>query len=427
MPLTTPSSLLKALTQPVAIFGAGLSGQGAEALLLMLGVPSVIYDQKGLEFTTMGATQHQLVVFSPGFPADHPWLVDACASGLECMGELDFAALFWRGRVIAITGTNGKTTLTEFITHALLHVCEPAHAMGNIGRPFTRLVADTAGGSEADIAICEVSSFQAETIQRFRAEAVLWTNFGEDHLDRHPNMESYFNAKWCLVTRTAENKVFAGTSVNRFAKKTNYQLPVAAWIDTEDQPADPQLSQTVFAAYPQRENFLLAAAWWRHTGRDLGKLYEAAQTFRLGRHRMTRVTEIEGVTYWNDSKATNFHAVESALLGFDAPVHLIVGGKSKGGDVAAFVGRIAPRVARLILIGQTRPILASACDMHRVEYGVCDTLESAVQEAGFAAKPGEHVLLSPGFASFDMFRSYEDRGNQYEILVRKIVSIAKPA
>ena len=83
--------------------------------------------------------------------------------------------------------------------------------MGNIGRPFTRLVADTAGGSEADIAICEVSSFQAETIQRFRAEAVLWTNFGEDHLDRHPNMESYFNAKWCLVTRTAENKVFAGT------------------------------------------------------------------------------------------------------------------------------------------------------------------------------------------------------------------------
>jgi len=104
-----------------------------------------------------------------------------------------------------------------------------------------------------------------------------------------------------------------------------------------------------------------------------------------------------------------------------------VGGKSKGGDVAAFVGRIAPRVARLILIGQTRPILASACDMHRVEYGVCDTLESAVQEAGFAAKPGEHVLLSPGFASFDMFRSYEDRGNQYEILVRKIVSIAKPA
>ena len=118
----------------------------------------------------------------------------------------------------------------------------------------------------------------------------------------------------------------------------------AAWVATEGQPADPRLDGTPFAAYPQRENFLLAAAWWRASGLDESALYDAAGTFRLGRHRLARVAEIDGVTFWNDSKATNFHAVEAALGRFSSPVRLIAGGKSKGGDIGGFVRRIAPRV-----------------------------------------------------------------------------------
>jgi UDP-N-acetylmuramoylalanine--D-glutamate ligase len=424
MPLKIPDLLQAALTKPVAIFGAGLSGQGVQALMRNLGLPAVVYDQNGVQFSAAKTKDHALVVFSPGFAANHPWLTMACAAGVECMGELDFAALFWRGQIIAVTGTNGKTTLTEFLTHALRHVWETAHAVGNIGRPFSRLVADTTGGNATDIAICEVSSFQAETIQHFRADAVLWTNFAEDHLDRHSSMDSYFNAKWALVGRTADANVFAGSSVYRSARRFNCSLPMAAWIETEDQPADPALGGTVFAEYPQRENYLLASAWWQHSKRDSALLLAAAKTFRLGRHRLAQLGTFAGVTYWNDSKATNFHAVEAALSGFKAPVHLILGGKSKGGDVSAFVTRIGGAVRSIQLIGETRQDLALACAAQQIPHQVCDSLDAALQQAAASAKKGEHVLLSPGFASFDMFQSYEDRGDQFEHLVRNLAGTA---
>ncbi|MCF7688241.1 MAG: UDP-N-acetylmuramoyl-L-alanine--D-glutamate ligase [Cephaloticoccus sp.] len=420
MPLSIPSSLQSALTRPIAIFGDGLSGQGVLAVLRQLGATAVIYDQKGNQFTAQKTESHTLVVFSPGFAPNHPWLVTACEAGLECMGELDFAALFWRGRVIGITGTNGKTTLTEFLTHALRQRWEPAHAVGNIGRPFTRLVADTAGGTKEDMAICEVSSFQAETIQHFKAEAVLWTNFAEDHLDRHPTMESYMNAKWHLITRTSEDTVFVARSVYAQARKFNLQLPMSAWIDTAVAAPNPKLAGTVFGEYPQRENFLLAAAWWQHAKLPLDDLYAAAKSFRLGRHRMARVAEIAGVTFWNDSKATNFHAVESALGRFAEPVNLILGGRPKGGDLGGFIGRIASRVRRLFLIGETTEILATASATHGVPHLACATLESALEQAFASARSGGNVVFSPGFASFDMFRSYEDRGDQFEHLVQEL-------
>jgi UDP-N-acetylmuramoylalanine--D-glutamate ligase len=131
---------------------------------------------------------------------------------------------------------------------------------------------------------------------------------------------------------------------------------------------------------------------------------------------------IEGVTYWNDSKATNFHAVEAALARFTAPVLLIAGGKAKGGDLTAFVRRIAPRVKQAFLIGDTRAALAAACAVHGVLHRVCETFEEAIHAAAGQAGPGDHVLLSPGFASFDMFRSYEHRGDQFEQLVNRLGS-----
>jgi UDP-N-acetylmuramoylalanine--D-glutamate ligase len=441
VPLSIPDQLRPLLEAPVAIFGAGVSGIGICALLAELGAESVIYDAKGTAFTAKHARSHRLVIFSPGFPPEHPWLVLARNAGCECRGELDFASLFWRGSVLAVTGTNGKTTLTEFLTHALRSVGRHAYATGNIGYSFAQLVAETDGGTMESIAICEVSSFQAETLRDFRPDATLWTNFAEDHLERHPTLENYFSAKWNLVSRTRDRRVerrtsgkpaetvvraalFLGSSVRSHAVKFDRPLPAGAVVETEGQPPDEQLVGTVFADYPQRENFLLVAAWWRASGLPEKALFEAARTFVIGRHRMARVGEHEGVVYWNDSKATNFHAVESALARFPQPVVLIAGGKAKGGDVAGFAHRIAPRVKHAVLIGETSAELAFHFSAFRVAHTSCATLPEAVRRAAELAQPGDNVLLSPGFASFDMFRGYADRGEQFEQLVRDLGTTA---
>jgi UDP-N-acetylmuramoylalanine--D-glutamate ligase len=427
MPLSTPEFIAPLLRRPAAILGGGVSGEGVRAVLAALGADGVLYDAnpaRGVEFTTAAARQHALVVFSPGFSPGHEWLQRAKAAGATCLGELDFASLFWRGQIVAITGTNGKTTLTEFLTHALRSIGRDARATGNIGDPFSRLVVLTGGGAPSEIAVCEVSSFQAESLQHLRADATLWTNLAEDHLERHPGLEGYFAAKWNLVARTKPGAVFAGTSVQRFAGK--FERPVSAFVavPTEGQPADARLTCTTFADYPQRENFLLAAAWWQAAGLDAAALVAAARTFQLGRHRLARVAEIDGVTYWNDSKATNFHAVEGALARFRAPVVLIAGGKSKGGDLAGFVHRIATHVKHVVLIGDTSEELAFHCSTFRVAHTRCATLDEAVRRAAELAAPGEHVLLSPAFASFDQFRNYADRGEQFEALVRQLAALA---
>ena len=433
MPLTAPEILRPWLTAPVAVFGAGASGRGVLALLGKLGVAGVVFDEKGEgkgrvnNFGAAEARMHRLVVFSPGFRPDHPWLQAARGAGCECLGELDFASLFWSGCVVAITGTNGKTTLTEFLTHALRSIGHDAVATGNIGYPFSQLVADSEAGVLAaaeKVAVCEVSSFQAETLRHFHADVTLWTNFAEDHLERHPGLEAYFAAKWVLAGRTTPGGFFAGASVIRFAQKFGRVLPPHAGLFSEGKSPDSRLSGTVFARYPQYENFLLAAAGWRHAGLSEEALFAAARTFQTGRHRLARVAEIEGVTWWNDSKATNFHAVEAALAAHAAPVLLIAGGKAKGGDLEAFVRRIAPRVRRVFLLGETAGQLAALCAAAQVPHAVCASLAEAVRQAAETARPGDHVLLSPGFASFDQFRNYEDRGNQFESLVNNLAVTA---
>jgi UDP-N-acetylmuramoylalanine--D-glutamate ligase len=396
-----------------------VSGQGVLALLGALGAKGIIYDEKAegavRAFTAREAAGHGLVIFSPGFAPEHPWLATARAAGCTCLGELDFASLFWRGELVAITGTNGKTTLTEFLAHALNAAGRRAHVTGNVGYPFSRFVVEQQG--KAEVAVCEVSSFQAETLGHLRPTATLWTNFAEDHLERHPGMAAYFAAKWRLLERTPAGAVFVGSSVQRHARKLGHTLPPSSGLATEGQPADARLRGTVFAGYPQYENFLLAAAWWRHAGLPLEALFAAARTFQAGDHRLARVGEKRGVTFWNDSKATNFHAVEAALATFAAPVLWIGGGKAKGGDLGGFVHRIARQVRHAFLIGETSAALQGHCREARVPATPCPSLADAVKSAFAQAVAGDHVVLSPGFASFDMFRGYDDRGRQFEALV----------
>lgn len=419
-----PESIAGLLDRPVAVFGAGVSGRGVLALLGRNGAAGEVYDQKAAgarpEFSAADARRHGLVVFSPGFPPDHPWLRTARDAGCLCLAELDFASLHWKGRLIAITGTNGKTTLTEFLAHALRNAGCDAVAAGNIGHSFSALAADAPENGEGSVAVCEVSSFQAEALVHFRPEATLWTNFAEDHLERHAGMEAYFRAKWNLVERTPPQGVLAGSSVRAWADRLGFRLPEGAGVDTEGEPEDPRLAGTLFATYPQRENFLLARAWWRRAGLAGEALVEAARTFRAGPHRLAKVATKGGVEFWNDSKATNFHAVEGALAALGLPVLWIGGGKSKGGDVEAFVGRIARRIRHAFLIGETRELLAGFCRACQVPVRTFATLEEAVRAAYDFAVPGDRIVLSPGFASFDMFRGYDDRGRRFEAAVENL-------
>jgi UDP-N-acetylmuramoylalanine--D-glutamate ligase len=250
IPPAPPAIIAALLARPVAVLGAGVSGQGVRALLAAFGARSVLYDEKGDDterrFTACEAAGHGLVVFSPGFAPEHPWLAVARTAGCTCLGELDFASLFWCGELVAITGTNGKTTLTEFLAHALNAAGRPAYATGNVGYPFSRLVVEQNGGGAGPgagvvrppdasasaatismgpvIAVCEVSSFQAETLQHLRPTATLWTNFAEDHLERHRGMSAYFSAKWRLVERTPPGAVLMGSSVERHRVR---RLPAA--------------------------------------------------------------------------------------------------------------------------------------------------------------------------------------------------------
>jgi UDP-N-acetylmuramoylalanine--D-glutamate ligase len=423
MKLTPPKLLAPLLAAPAAILGGGVSGRAAHLLISRLGGRAVLFDEHGAgggraTFSAADAAAHPLVVFSPGFTPAHPWLAAARAAGARCLPELDLAALCWRGAVVAVTGTNGKTTLTEFLAHALRGLGRDATAAGNVGHAFAQLVAETDGGTPDATAVVEVSSFQAEALRHFQADTVLWTNFAEDHLERHGTMEAYFAAKWNLIAHARGPGWFAGPSVARFAATAGHSPAPTAVVATEDQPVDPRLRGTVFASQPQRGNFLLAAAWWRAAGLPEQALFAAAGTFRLGDHRLAPVAVREGVTWWDDSKATNFHAVEAALAAFEAPVILIAGGKSKGGDIAAFVGRVANRVRHLCLIGETRAALAAACAAHGVACTDCGMLDAAVRRAAALARPGDQVLLSPGFASFDQFQGYADRGAQFTALVR---------
>jgi hypothetical protein len=210
------------------------------------------------------------------------------------------------------------------------------------------------------------------------------------------DLAAYFAAKRVLLTRAVGEVIFVGASVRRYAQQFGYGLAPSSVIDSEGQPPEPRLAGTVFAGYPQRENFELALAWWRHAGlRESADLLAAARSFRLGRHRLGCVAVIEGVTYWNDSKATNFHAVEAALARFAAPVFLIAGGKAKGGDLAAFVRRIAPRVKQAFLIGDTSPALAAACAAHGVPHTVCATLGGSDPRRRRARRPRRPCSAQP--------------------------------
>ncbi len=428
-----PEIIASKIRRPVAVLGWGVSGKAVAALLQELGATAVIYDERGgegvvLQWDVATAKQHDLVVYSPGFAQNHPWLLVARRVGLLCVGELDFAALLWKKPLVAVTGTNGKTTLTEFITFAHKRRGREAVSVGNIGYPLARLF--ELEGARHPLPICEVSSFQAEDMRYFTPGVVLWTNFAEDHLDRHGDMETYFRAKYKLVElveRQASRRLIVGESVVAAAGRLGIEMPAFTEVATRAEVEGKIPEGSVFSSFPQQENYAVARRYWEQEGLPMRALEEAARMFSPARHRLQRVTEMGGVTYWNDSKGTNFHAALAALSAVRGPVHWIGGGKWKGGDLRAFGLELARRIRRAYLIGETGPELHEVFLEQGVPSAVFKKLQDAVVAAQQNADSGETVLFSPGFSSFDMFKNYADRGLLFEqsVLALKNAAAAK--
>ena len=405
----------------VAIFGAGVSGQAAKRLAVQLGLEVCLFDEGGqgdaLNFDPVRLNAFDAFVFSPGFAMQHPWRVLAESSGRPCYSELGFAAQYWRGRLLGITGTNGKTTLTSLLCAALEGAGHVAVDAGNIGSPLSDIVLGSVNHMEA-YAVCEISSFQAELSRGLRLDGLIWINFAEDHLDRYATMADYFAAKKRLFScLNPDAPCIVGPSVVAFDSAVA-DIPHCELVAQAAEPIEALEPESPFYHYPQSENFALGAALWRALDLPLDALINSANTFQLAAHRLSQVETWGGVSFWDDSKATNFHAALAALDALaaqDAPIFWIGGGSPKGGDLEAFARTLAPRIEAAFLYGAAaEPLAAGLRPIHsRVEtyQDFADAVDAATR-AALAQSPAA-VLLSPGFASFDQFSGYAERGKSF--------------
>lgn len=415
------------------VLGRGRSGRAAEALLRSEGavVQTVCQEQtpdfccKDLDF------EPEVAVVSPGFAMDHPWVLDLVDRGISLLSELE---LGWSRRhcpMIAVTGSNGKSSVVKWLADALTLAGHRAVPCGNYGFPVSAAVMLP---NVPDWLVAEVSSFQLETVHDFHPHVGVLLNVLPNHLDRHGDMETYRDMKLRLFARMHD----AGTAVVPFGlfqtleeTATEVQPPSEIWKTFGlEEGADYRFEAGRVGSFDLRgtyfDNEVLGSAAaavvavWETCGLPREVLEESARCFEPLPHRMQDVAELEGVRFVDDSKATNLAAMCAALRMSRGRVHLIAGGRAKESDWSFAKDLLAQRVSRLYLIGE-------ACDAMRAAWKddtdcvACGTLERAVAAAREAAEPGDTVLLSPACTSFDQFGSFAERG---EAFVREVTRSA---
>jgi len=380
--------------------------------------------------------RQDLIVVSPGVPLDTPELAQVKSFGLTVIGELELAARFLKGRMIAITGSNGKTTTTALVGEILEAAGIPTLVGGNIGVPVVELIEPS---TDETWSVLEVSSFQLESTDQFHPSIAVILNITPDHLDRHGSFENYAlakerifaaqNANDCLVLN-ADN-VRAAEAAARSAAQIYWfsiEHPVArgAWLkegyvvyrstqDTAPEKIVP-LSAIPLKGAHNVENVLAAVCAARLAGASIEAIGKAIESFRAVEHRLEYVSTVNGVEFYNDSKATNVDATAKAIAAFDSGIHLILGGKDKGSDYTQLAQLLRARVRAVYTIGSA----AAKIESHLrgvVTLHPCQTLENAVSTAAAAARPGDVVLLSPACSSYDQFENYEQRGRVFKQLV----------
>lgn len=441
-----------------AVVGAGVSGLAATRLLLSLGKAVRLLDDRdasdsaqvapliaaGVDaawgpFTAGNAPQAlegcERVILSPGIRVDHPVPVAAARLGLPVYPEIELAWLRSNGaKTVAVTGTNGKTTVTMLVRHIAAHAGANAIETGNIGHAFSDAVREASERLGQTVFSAEVSSFQLETIHDFAPDVAILLNVTPDHLDRHGTMDIYAAAKARITERQTPGQVLVANqddpeclriaahsraSVLRFS--LTRPTDAGAWLDDDQvvwaRPGSKpkkllDLDDIPLFGMHNVENCLAAACAGLALGYDRKLVAEAIKTFKAPPHRLEPVGEIDGVEYVNDSKGTNIDAMIKALTSFNRPIHLIAGGKDKNSPFAAAVPHLRGRVERAYLIGESEEKIAAAWG-DAVPISRCGRLERALEEASRLARPGDIILLSPGCASFDQFRSYGHRGDTF--------------
>lgn len=409
--------------ESVFVIGRGVSGLAAERLALALGMKCRTASDADGDAGKIVFSGRELVVTSPGVKPESALLSRALASGCEVVGEMEFAFRHFPGKILAVTGTNGKTTATEMVAAFLSAAKVPVVAAGNIGFPLSAAAADVVEGrlSPATAAALEVSSFQLESIDRFSPFASVLLNVKSDHLDRYGfSLDAYRKVKEKIFNRVPpENRVY-GLSMPEGDERRRVVLEDGV-LRVDDLPCV-RTEELAVKGFHNFEN--LAAALelvLRLTGKATlfsAPVLEAVKRFRTGRHRLEKVGEIDGVVYIDDSKATNPASVVAALQSFDRPVRLILGGLDKGMDFTELAG-VFDRMKKVYLIGAAAPAIEKVLPetLSREHFG--RDFAAAVARAKAEARPGETVLLSPACASMDMFRDYADRGEQFAALVKK--------
>jgi UDP-N-acetylmuramoylalanine--D-glutamate ligase len=380
--------------------------------------------------------RQDLIVVSPGVPLDTPELAQVRSFGLPVIGELELAARFLKGKILAITGSNGKTTTTSLVGEILQESGLPTLVGGNIGVPVIALIDES---TDETWSVLEVSSFQLETTQQFHPSIAVILNITPDHLDRHGSFENYALAKErifavqsqqdCLVLN-ADNARAASAASRSSAQVYWFSLEVGvrrgAWVEagqilfreSKDAPVETIMPLTGIPLKGEHnvENVLAAVCASRLAGAPADVIRRAVENFRAVEHRLEYVATINGVEFYNDSKATNCDATAKAIAAFPGGVHLILGGKDKNSDYTQLAELLRARVRAIYTIGSAAAKIESQL-RGVVSIHSCETLQRAVTTAAAAAHPGEVVLLAPACSSFDQFENYEHRGRIFKELV----------
>ncbi|MDO5293368.1 MAG: UDP-N-acetylmuramoyl-L-alanine--D-glutamate ligase [bacterium] len=379
------------------------------------------------------------VVLSPGVPTDLPFVNELRDMGKPILGEIELAYLFEKGSVVAITGTNGKTTTTALTGQILKAYNEKTFVVGNIGLPYTSMVPET---SEDSFTVAEVSSFQLETVDTFRPKVSAILNLSPDHLNRHHTMEAYVQAKLNVTKNQTEEDTcvlnYEDETLREFGKTLNCKVVFFSservlengmyYKDEVIYHAVNGVSEAICNVNDLKilgkhnfENVMAAVAMAMAMGVDQDTIYQSITSFIAVEHRIEYVDEIDGVRYYNDSKGTNPDAAIKGIQAMNRKTVLIGGGYNKDSTYDEWIQAFDGKVTYLILLGQTKELIAECAKKNGfTDIIFVDSLKEAVEKAASLAKPGESVLLSPACASWGMFKNYEERGEQFKEFVMEM-------
>ena len=444
----------------VTIVGVGISGIAAANLLTEENANIVLYDgnadlqaeevRKGLvpaykgtfvfgEFTKELIEQTEILVMSPGVPTDLPFVLELEKRGVPVIGEIELAYLFSKGKIVAITGTNGKTTTTALTSHIMKTYYENVFTVGNIGIPYTQMICET---TEDSVTVAEISSFQLETARTFHPNVSMILNITPDHLNRHHTMANYIEAKERIAKNQNADDICILNYEDSVLREFGETLPCQVmWFSSKqklesglyvedgiifyakDEVAECicKVSELNIIGRHNHENAMAAIAAGIAMHVPFECIHKALIEFQAVEHRVEYVATKNGVRYYNDSKGTNPDAAIQAIRAMNSPTLLIAGGYDKGSDYDEWIEAFDGKVKHLVLLGQTREKIAEAAGRLGVEQiQLTDTFKEAFDFCVQHAESGDAVLLSPACASWGMFKNYEERGRIFKEYVYAI-------